>query len=212
MEPTRVRKYPRIPVDLPVEYSSPEAAEHARGLILGGGGMYIGTSQTLTPGTPLTVRFRPAKHLPVVEARARVCYLVAGQGIGVEFLDISTEHRDSILRLIHHRMKERRRFPRAPLATQVQHAEGTFIGFSRDISTGGMFVETDRAIEPGTKMNLRFHLEPQEPIVKADAEVLYQVPKVGIGLQFTEVSPEDFERINVFVSRKDAAAVAGEQG
>jgi c-di-GMP-binding flagellar brake protein YcgR len=201
MEPVHARKYPRIPVDLPVHYAREETDEEARATMLGGGGMFVGTSQIVPPGTPLTVRFRPAKHLPVMEAKARVCYCLDGQGIGIEFTRIDPQHRQYILRLIHHRTGERRRFPRVPLATQVQHGEGSFVGFSRDISTGGMFVETNQHLDPGIKLNLRFHLEIDSPIVMAEAEVLYQVPKVGIGLHFAELSQEDFERIRDFVSR-----------
>jgi hypothetical protein len=166
MEPSRARKYPRIPVDLPVEYSVEAGADRTRALMMGGGGMFLGAAQPLIPGTDLAVRFRPAKHLPVVEAKARVCYLVPGRGIGIEFTHIQPEHRQHILRLIHHRSASRRRFPRVPLATQVEYAEGSLIGFSRDVSTGGMFVETNQSLDPGERLNLRFHLDDEEPIVK----------------------------------------------
>jgi c-di-GMP-binding flagellar brake protein YcgR len=210
MEPVRARKYPRIPVDLPVHYAREGTEEEARAQMLGGGGMFVGTAQVIPPGTPLTVRFRPAKHLPVMEATARVCYCLEGQGIGVEFTRIDPQHRQCILRLIHHRTGERRRFPRVPLATQVMHAGGSFVGFSRDISTGGMFVETNEALDPGSKLDLRFHLEIDTSIVRAQAEVLYQVPKVGIGLHFEELSQEDFERIRDFVSRNSQPTPAAE--
>lgn len=206
MEPSQARKYPRISVDLPVDYSLESGEDRTRALMMGGGGLFLGVSQSLEPGTIVTIRFRPAKHLPVVEAKARVCYLVAGKGVGIEFTEIAPEHRNFILRLIHHRKGDPRRFPRVPLAAQVQFAEGSLIGFSRDVSTGGMFVETNRALEPGARMNLRFHLEPDEPIVKAEAEVLYEVPRMGIGLQFTKVAPEDLARVRTYVAEKESDA------
>lgn len=202
MEPVRERKYPRIQVNLPVQVSGGTGDDHGHALMLGGGGMFIGTSHSFAPGSPLTIKFRPARHLPVMEAKARVCYLVAGQGIGIEFTEIEPEHRKYILRLIHHRKNEQRRFPRIPLATQVLHDQGSLIGFSRDISNGGMFIETNDILDPGTRLHLRFHLQPQDPIVKAEADVLYGIPKVGIGLQFTEVLPEDYERIRSFVASR----------
>ncbi len=203
MEPVRQRKYPRMPVDIPVQYESASGEDRGQALMIGGGGMFIGTSHTFNPGALLTVRFRPARHLPVMEVKARVCYLVAGEGIGIEFLNIEPEHRNYILRLIHHRKSEQRRFPRAPLATQVLHDQGSIIGFSRDISYGGMFIETNQMLDPGTRLNLRFHLDPQDPIVKAEADILYGIPKVGIGLQFTEVLPEDYDRIRAFVATRN---------
>ncbi len=203
MEPVRERKYPRIPVDLPVQCFLESAEDRAQALMLGGGGMFVGTSQSFSPGTHLRVRFRPAKHLPVMEIKARVCYLVPGKGIGIEFTDISPENRNYILRLIHHRKSENRKYPRVPLATQVTHDLGSLIGFSRDISNGGMFIETNQRLDPGIRLNLRFHLDTQDPIVKAEADILYEIPKVGIGLQFTEVSPEDFDRIRAFVAARN---------
>jgi c-di-GMP-binding flagellar brake protein YcgR len=203
MEPVRERKYPRMSVDLPVQYAAGSQENRGHALMLGGGGMFIGTSQSFAPGAVLTVRFRPAKHLPVMEAKARVCYLVAGQGIGIEFTEIEAENRKFILRLIHHRKSEQRRFPRVPLATQVLHDQGSLIGFSRDISNGGMFIETNQMLDPGTRLNLRFHLDPQDPIVKAEADILYEIPKIGIGLQFTEVLPEDYDRIRAYVAARN---------
>ena len=200
MEPAGARKYPRIPVDLPAQYSGEGIEDEARIQMLGGGGMFLGTSQVIPAGTLLTVRFRPAKHLPAMEAKAIVRYCVDGKGVGIEFSEINPKNRQYILRLIHHRMQERRRFPRVPMATQVTHTEGSFIGFSRDISTGGMFVESNMPLDPGTRLNLRFHLEGQDSIVKAEAEALYVVPRVGIGLSFTEILPEDYQRIQAFVA------------
>ena len=168
--------------------------------------MFLGTAQPLALGTDLVVRFRPAKHLAIVEAKARVCYLVPGHGIGIEFTDIQPEHRQHILRLIHHRNASQRRFPRVPLATQVEFDAGSLIGFSRDVSAGGMFIETNQALDPGARLNLRFHLNNDEPIVKTEAEVLYQIPRVGIGLQFTEISPEDYARVRKYISLLDAAS------
>ena len=120
-----------MPVNLPVQVTTESKEENGHARMLGGGGMFIGTSHSFAPGTPLTVRFRPARHLPVMEVKARVCYLVAEQGIGIEFTGIEPEHRKYILRLIHHRRNEQRRFPRVPLATQVVHDQGSLIGFSR---------------------------------------------------------------------------------
>ena len=200
VEPAGARKYPRIPVDLSVEVDVKSSTDHARGLMLGGGGMFLGISQIIPKGTELVVRFRPAKHLAMVEAKARVCYSVDGRGIGIEFTAIDPEQRQNILRLIHHRTGERRRYPRVPLATQVLHGEDSFIGFSRDISTGGMFVETNQPLDAGATLNLRFHLESEDSIVKAEGQVLYVVPRVGVGLSFTEVMPEDYGRIQAYVA------------
>ena len=63
MEPVRERKYPRIQVNLPVQVSGGTGDDHGHALMLGGGGMFIGTSHSFAPGSPLTIKFRPARHL-----------------------------------------------------------------------------------------------------------------------------------------------------
>jgi c-di-GMP-binding flagellar brake protein YcgR len=201
MELHHLRRFPRISFNEPVEYTLDDTTQRARALTLGGGGLFLGISEQIPPGTELTVRFRPAKHLPTVEARARVCYQSADEGVGIEFTEIKPEDRQRILRLILHRIPEKRRFPRAPLAVQVEHEAGMLIGFSRDISVGGMFIETKEPPPTGSHLKLRFYLDEGGPIVLATAEVVYAVAKLGIGVHFIEISPADRSRIDVYVTK-----------
>ena len=206
MKPHNSRKYPRVEVNLPVDYTQEGDTNRARLLTLGGGGLFLGVEEPLALGTELIVRFRPAKHLPVVQATAQVRYQVPGEGIGIEFTDISPEHREMVLRLIHRLIAEKRRFPRKPFATQVEHEGGVFIGFSRDISTGGMFIETKEPISVGSKLKLRFHLDDVGPVLIETAEVRYTVQKLGIGVMFVDLSPDDQHRIDVFVNEGEVSA------
>lgn len=201
MERSRYRKYPRVPANIAVDFTSEGGTERTRASWLGGGGLFLGTTQEIPPGTEITVRFRPAKHLPVVSARGVVRYRISERGVGIEFTDIDPGHREMILRLIHHRMVERRKYPRAPLATQVEHAEGTQIGFSKDISVGGMFIEVTRPLAVGTRVNVLFHLDDGGDAVKAEAEVLYSVVKLGIGTSFLNLDPAARRRIEAYVAK-----------
>ncbi len=201
MERDRHRKYPRVEADIPVELTSDSGTERTRASWLGGGGLFLGTAQEILPGTEISVRFRPAKHLPVVSARGMVRYRISGRGVGIEFMDIDPAHREMILRLIHHRMVERRKYPRAPLAAQVESEEGTQIGFSKDISMGGMFIEVNRPVAVGARINLLFHLNDGEDAVKAEAVVLYSVVKLGIGASFVNLDPADQRRIEAYVAK-----------
>jgi len=197
----RYRKYPRVQADIKVELTVDADTQKAQASWLGGGGLFLGVSQQLSPGTEISVRFRPAKHLPVISARAVVRYQVPEEGMGIEFTDIEPDHREMILRLIHHRMVEKRNYPRAPLATQVEHAEGTQIGFSKDISAGGMFIELTKPVTVGSRVNLLFHLEDGGEAIKAEAEVLYSVLKLGLGVRFIQVEPADLGRIESYVAK-----------
>ena len=175
MEQDHHRKYPRVAADICVEITADTGKEKAQATIMGGGGLFLGTAQSIAIGTEMTVHFRPAKHLPVMEARARVCYHVPGQGLGIEFVRIDPKHREMILRLVQRRIEEKRQYPRAPLATQVEYSEGSMIGFSKDISVGGMFIEVTKTIPVGTRINVLFHLDDGGDALKTEAEVKYSV-------------------------------------
>ena len=203
MERTR-RNYPRKRVFLPVEYSSESGTRETHALTLGGGGLFLGISETIATGTELSVRFRPAQHLPLVEAKAKVCYQVPGQGIGIEFTDIEPGDREMILLQISQRMAEKRIFPRAPLAVQVEHEAGSLIGVSKDISIGGLFIESNKPISTESRLRVRFHLDDGGPIVKATVEIRYVVAQFGVGVHFVEISPEDLSRIEAYVAKGDS--------
>ncbi len=201
MDSRKRRKYPRVDSNFRVECSVGNEKMATRALTLGGGGLFLGIAQQLNQGTELVLRFRPAKNLPVMEARATVRYQLPDQGVGIEFTEISPEHRQRILRLIYKRMGEKRRHPRAPLVAQVEHSGGSFIGFSRDISVGGMFIETMEPLAPGALLKLRFYLDSAEPIAEAKARVVYTVKKLGTGVQFVDISSEARGRIEAYITK-----------
>lgn len=59
----------------------------------------------------------------------------------------------------------------------------------RDLGMGGVFIETKRPREVGSKANLHF-LVPEGQI-RAEATVRHSVDGRGLGLRFTSVSDED---------------------
>ena len=66
MEQDHHRKYPRVPADIAVEITSDLGKEKTQATTMGGGGLFLGTAQMIAPGTEMAVRFRPAKHLPII--------------------------------------------------------------------------------------------------------------------------------------------------
>ncbi len=202
--PIHLRKYPRTSVDLPALCFSEGATYQARVSTLGGGGLFLNLPQPLTPGTEFCVRFRPARHLPTIEARAKVVYQLGDQGIGIEFTDIRPEDRQVILRLILHRMGVERKYPRKPFVAQVEHDAGATLGFSRNLSVGGMFIEINEPPPEGSSLKLRFYLDDGGPIVTVAAEVRYVVKGLGMGVQFVDLPPADRSRIDVYVTRGES--------
>ncbi len=200
------RKYPRIPADFTVQLSMGDLAYRERASAMGGGGLCLSVREvpTLAVGAEVMVKFRPAKHLPIIKAKARVCYAVAGEGMAVEFTEIDSEHRRLLLQFIHNKTGNRRKHPRASFATQIECEESMSLAFARDISVGGMFIETTNPMPVGSQLTLRFNLEQNEPIVVASAEVTYQVGRMGVGVQFVEIAPEDLHRISDYVAKNQA--------
>jgi uncharacterized protein (TIGR02266 family) len=182
-----------------VAYTAGEESFRCVAYNLGGGGLFLAHVEGLEPGKEISVRFRPAKHLPVIQAKASVRHLIAGQGAGIEFTEISADDRQRLLRLIHLKTGDRRLQRRGPLATQVQCEQCMTLAFSRDISPGGMFIETTVPLPVGTLLTVRFNLNNKDRVVTATAQVAYQVEKMGMGILFTEIDPEDRDAIQEYV-------------
>jgi PilZ domain len=193
------RKFPRVPVRFTVECRLGERNFRARAAILGGGGIFLEMPEAPEPGVEVSLCFRPAKHLPFIKAKAKVCYHVPGQGVAFEFSEITPEDRHLILRLVEHKKGDRRNFPRVRLATQVECEAAMILTFSRDVSVGGMFVETNTPLPTGSILTLRFNLNNQASVV-AKGVVTYQVRKFGMGVHFLDLSPEDRKIIEEYVA------------
>jgi len=194
------RRFPRVPTRFRVEYTVGDKTARGRASTLGGGGLFLLSPAVLSPDTEVVLRFRPAKHLPLIEAKGKVRYALPGKGSGVEFTQLSEENFHLILRLIHHKVANRRKHSRAPLATQVYCRECMSLAFSRDVSLGGMFIETHNPLPVGSQVSLRFHLNDGGPIVVTAAEVKYSVQKLGMGVELVELSPTDRKRIADYVA------------
>ena len=200
MENKAARKFPRISANFLVEFTFGGKKFGPRATTLGGGGLFVILPDPPPVGTELVLRFRPARHLGFLETKARVVYH-GRDGAALEFLNIRPEEQQILLRLIHHKTGNRRKHPRAKLATQVEWQGLSSLALSRDVSVGGMFVETTDQPEAGSKVKVRFHLEDGGKIVIATAEVSYTISRLGIGVRFIEIEPSDQERIERYISQ-----------
>lgn len=194
------RRFPRVPVRFPVECRVGDNALRARAAILGGGGIFLELKNAPEPGVEAILSFRPAKHLPMIKAKAKVRYHLPGQGVAFEFTEIAPDDRELILRLVEHKKGDRRKHPRVRLATQVECEAAMILTFSRDVSVGGMFVETGTPLPAGAILTLRFNLDDQTSVV-AKGVVTYQIRKFGMGVHFLDLSPEDRQKIEHYVAQ-----------
>lgn len=69
----------------------------------------------------------------------------------------------------------------------------------RDLSVGGLFIETPKPPPVGTVAKIDFLV--QEGQIKADAVVRHVRPASGLGLKFTAVPEEDRPRLRMLITR-----------
>jgi len=200
------RKYPRLPADFTVQVDVGGTTFREHAFSLGGGGLFIATKKPLPieMGTEVALRFRPAKHFPVIDAKAKVCHVEPGRGAAVEFTSINPDDQRRLLGFIHYKADSTRQHARAPLATQIESPESRSLAFSREISAGGMFVETTNPLPIGTRLTLRFNLDDSGDIMVLMAEVSYHAGNLGMGVRFIEPRPEDLKRIHDYVASVSA--------
>jgi len=199
-------RYPRARVDIHAECMMGDEKFPAHITMLGGGGLLLETGRKLESQAVLRVRFRLAYNLPLIEAAVCVRYQIPDLGTGVEFIEIRPEDRQVILRLILRRITEKPRYARRKFVARIEYVDGSYLGFSRDISVGGMFVETRTPLPEGSVFKLCFHLGDDGPLITAEAEVCYMVMNLCMGIEFTDLSPADRTRIEAYVAKAESGS------
>jgi hypothetical protein len=181
------RKYPRRSVRLEADYTVGERSSRCIANSVSGGGLFLTQVAGLEPGFQLSVRFRPAKNLPVIKAKASVCYK-KDEGTAVEFTEITSEDRHLLLSFIHKRSGDRAKQRCSPLVTQFQTDNCLSMVFSTDLSLCGMFLETKDPPPVGSPLMVRFNLDDKDGVVTTHARVAYHVEKTGMGVLFLELT------------------------
>ena len=111
---------------------------------------------------------------------------------------------------------ERRRFPRAPLQLLIQYRFDTFEEFlaeySTNISTGGMFLRTDKPKAEGEFVYLQFALKDGSRLIEGLGKVVRVNPPgdreraPGMGIEFVNFDEESMELIEQIVAHRLAAS------
>ena len=89
-------------------------------------------------------------------------------------------------------MREERQAPRVEerLAVELEIEGVRHAAASRNVSTGGMFVETVQALRVGARVRLHFVVPAQRDAIAADAEVRWTEPS-GVGVRFLGMRARD---------------------
>jgi hypothetical protein len=98
-------------------------------------------------------------------------------------------------------MGEKRRAPRVPILTQVE-AQGdaaTALGHARDISLGGMLIETPETLREGATVIVRFFLPPERKPIQAAGKVVRVEDGKAMGIAFLGLRPTDQEKVVSYI-------------
>jgi uncharacterized protein (TIGR02266 family) len=89
-------------------------------------------------------------------------------------------------------MREERQAPRIEerLSVEIEVEGARHAAASRNISTGGMFVETEQTLRVGQHIKLHFSVPAQKDPIAADAEVRW-VESGGAGVRFVNLRVKD---------------------
>jgi len=101
----------------------------------------------------------------------------------------------------HAKGSERRKHPRLKCMNSAElfpeGEEAKIWGKAVDLSLGGCFIEMPIPLREGTK--LKMGLWVKEEKLKLSAKVVSSRPGFGVGVQFTEISPEDTAKLQTFL-------------
>lgn len=102
-----------------------------------------------------------------------------------------------------HRRADRRYERR--VAIDVTHDTASFSGLTRNISLGGVFIDTDRALPFGAKVTLKFRIPTQSEPVEVDGQVRWvemdEGQVRGIGVRFEGLRARDVWALNKYFER-----------
>ncbi|OGP86252.1 MAG: hypothetical protein A2Y95_01595 [Deltaproteobacteria bacterium RBG_13_65_10] len=88
-----------------------------------------------------------------------------------------------------------------------------FFGHARNLSTGGMFIQSTNPKPMATQVRLVFSLERELPPIECAAEVVWVQPfsaraktPPGMGLRFTEIDEKSVARIEAYLKKSNVKA------
>ncbi len=112
--------------------------------------------------------------------------------------------------------RERRRQRRVPVQIQIQYesADGFFQDYVRNLSLGGIFIETPKPLPMNTKLKVQFSLPDMNSPIVAEGVVVHTLrvgqpknPSVsGMGIRFSELEPSSKETLESYLQARGLPA------
>ena len=102
-----------------------------------------------------------------------------------------------------HRRSDRRYDRRVPI--DFSHEGSSFSGHTRNISLGGVFIECDRSLPFGAKVQMKFRVPTQTELTVVDGQVRWvemeEGQVKGIGIRFEGLRARDVWALNKFFEK-----------
>jgi uncharacterized protein (TIGR02266 family) len=155
--------------------------------------------RTATRGMPLVIFAGSVTSADQIAA-------LAGQGVA-GYLNEHADARHILPALAPHLFPDnfnRRSGARVDVAIPVSYRAGQTIAAAqtRDISRGGVGIQTLEPLETGTPVQLSFKLPGMPQEISASARVVWRDQRKGMGVQFDKLFPEAQQILEAFVEKK----------
>jgi uncharacterized protein (TIGR02266 family) len=112
--------------------------------------------------------------------------------------------------------RERRRERRVPVQIQIQYktADGFFQDYMRNLSLGGIFIQTAKPLPMNTKLRVEFCLPGMADPITADGIVVHTLrvgrtksPSVsGMGIRFSALEPSSKQLLESYLQVQNGTA------
>lgn len=95
-------------------------------------------------------------------------------------------------------MKEKRRYTRKPLRVEAryQDASGRVLkGVVRNVSMGGVYIETPRPLERGELIHISLDAVDLGKVIDVEGKVVRHEPDKGMGIEFFDKDNKDIKKL-----------------
>ncbi|HPC47232.1 MAG TPA: PilZ domain-containing protein [Deltaproteobacteria bacterium] len=95
-------------------------------------------------------------------------------------------------------MKEKRRYTRKPLRVEARYQDSSgrvLKGIVRNVSIGGVFIETPRPLERGEVIHLSLDAVDLGKVIDVEGRVVRSEPERGMGIEFLDQENKDIKKL-----------------
>jgi uncharacterized protein (TIGR02266 family) len=111
-------------------------------------------------------------------------------------------------------MRERRKNNRVALHADVDVSTGSnfFVGRAQDISSGGLFIQSDTLLDPGTEVQVKVRIPGRLFVIDCVVRWGLSSPDgkpIGYGVEFVDLTPPAKKAIETFMTTRNPMAFDG---